>query len=267
MLSFLIAVAVAFPVWYVTGRDLGAGWGIVCGIAAFMAVQLLVALVIRRKVMAVNRELEEIMLDAQKKINRQLTLFQQRPGGNLRMMRQTIEKMQQDAVRRTLEETSRFDRFYKWNGMLRRQINTMKMQLHFQLREFDRVDALLPKCFLADARSRIIRLVRMYRKEDPKLDDFYRRKCSRLKGDDGALAALTYAWMKLKAGDKKQALAALVAAKKLSDNPTLIENYERLVNGKEKHFSNANLGDVWYSLYLEEPKIKVQQQRPQGRMF
>ena len=73
--------------------------------------------------------------------------------------------------------------------------------------------------------------------------------------------------MKLRSGEKSKALAALVAAKKLSDNPTLIANYERLVNGKEKHFSNADLGELWYSLYLEEPKIKVQQQRPQGRMF
>lgn len=44
----------------------------------------------------------------------------------------------------------------------------------------------------------------------------------------------------------------------------LKENYERLVNGKFKQFSNSGLGDAWYALYLEEPKIKpqrVQQQR------
>ncbi|MBO5762438.1 MAG: hypothetical protein J6R85_01075, partial [Lentisphaeria bacterium] len=61
------------------------------------------------------------------------------------------------------------------------------------------------------------------------------------------------------------ALAALVDARKRSDNPVLTENWERLINGKVKHFSNANFGDVWYSLYLETPKFK--QQRVQQRPF
>ena len=62
----------------------------------------------------------------------------------------------------------------------------------------------------------------------------------------------------------QKAVAALVAAKKLSDNATLVENCDRLVNGKLKHFSNAGFGDAWYSLYLEEPKIKPQRQVVRG---
>ena len=46
----------------------------------------------------------------------------------------------------------------------------------------------------------------------------------------------------------------------------MIENCDRLVNGKYKHFNNAGLGDLWYSLYLEEPKIKPQRQ-VQQRMY
>ena len=38
------------------------------------------------------------------------------------------------------------------------------------------------------------------------------------------------------------------------------------MNGKEKQFSNAGFGDIWYALYLEEPKVKPQRQRP-GRPF
>ena len=81
---------------------------------------------------------------------------------------------------------------------------------------------------------------------------------------DGALVASTYAWIKLRQEQPDKAVAALVAAKKLSDNATLIENCDRLVNGKTKHFSNAGLGDAWYSLYLEEPKIKPQRQVVRG---
>ena len=267
MLSMLISFVIGLPIWYVTSRDLGPVWGVVCGVGVFLIAQVVIALLIRKKVAVVNRNLEEIMRAAQVKINRQMTVFQQRPNGNVRMMQQTLENIQHDAVMKTLEATGQFEKFYKWNWLLKKQDNTMRMQLYFQLRDFDKVDALLPKCLLADSRSLLIKLVRLYRRNDPGLDRFYLKKCARLKGEDGALAALTYAWMKLKCGEKEKALAALVDARKSSDNPTLLENHARLVNGKEKHFSNANLGDVWYSLYLEEPKVKVQQQRQTRQQF
>ena len=40
-------------------------------------------------------------------------------------------------------------------------------------------------------------------------------------------------------------------------------NWERLANDKVKNFSNAALGEMWYMLYLEEPKVKTQRMRPQ----
>ena len=46
----------------------------------------------------------------------------------------------------------------------------------------------------------------------------------------------------------------------------LLENHDKLLNGKAKQFSNAGFGDTWYALYLEEPKMKPQRQR-QGRPF
>jgi hypothetical protein len=146
-----------------------------------------------------------------------------------------------------------------------KQINAMKVQLYFQLREFGKVDELLKKALLLDARTRLIKLVRMYKKEDPALDKFFQRKFVRLKGDDGAFAACVYAWMKVRQEKYDDAVAVLVRAKKLSDNAVLLENHERLVNKKYKHFTNAGFGDQWYSLYLEEPKVKMQRQ--QQRMF
>ena len=65
---------------------------------------------------------------------------------------------------------------------------------------------------------------------------------------------------------EQAARAALTAAKNKSDHPVLLENHEKLVNGKAKQFSNAGFGDMWYALFLEEPKMKPQRQR-QGRPF
>ena len=142
----------------------------------------------------------------------------------------------------------------------------MKVQLYYQLREFGKVDELLNKALLFDTRSKLIKLVRLYKKNDPALDKFFKSKFIRLKGEDGAFAACVYAWMKVKQEKYDDAVAALVQAKKLSDNEVLLDNYDKLANQKYKHFSNAGFGDIWYALYLEEPKIKAQRQR-QGRLF
>ncbi len=262
MISALAGAAIAV----ITTRDLGLGWGIFCLFATMLIVQLLIGLAIRRKVTKINLELQRIMQNGQAKANRQLQLFQQRPPGNLRMAQQALEKIQFDAVREALDATKRFEPYYRWNMLLKKQINTMKMQLRFQLREYAAVDELLKHCLLLDARSLAIKLVRLYKQEDPGLDRFYEKKCRKLKGEDGALVASTYAWIKLHQNEPAKATAALVAARKLSDNQTLVENCDRLVNGRYKHFSNAGFGDQWYSLYLEEPKIKPQRQMQQ-RMY
>ncbi len=264
MLSIILSILAGIIIGMITSRDLGTGWGIVCMVGTFLIVQFLIGLVIRRKVNAIQQSLQTIMQEAQAKINRQMQLYQQRPPGSLRAAQQTLEKLQNDAIRKTLQETERFNPWYKWNPMLKRQINTMKMQLYFQLKEFSKTDELLKHCFLMDPRSLAIKLVRLYKTEDPGLDKFYQKRCRRLKGEDGALVTSTYAWIKLRQEQPDKAVAALVAAKKLSDNATLVENCDRLVNGKLKHFSNAGFGDAWYSLYLEEPKIKPQRQVVRG---
>ena len=57
------------------------------------------------------------------------------------------------------------------------------------------------------------------------------------------------------------AFKALTAALKNSDNEVLKANHVHLMNDRPAHFTNSGLGDQWYSLMLEEPKIKTQRQR------
>ena len=149
--------------------------------------------------------------------------------------------------------------------MLSKQINAMKVQLLYQLREYDKVDALIPKAIMLDPQSIGIKLARMYKNNDPKLDKFFRTRCWRFKGDNGAFVASVYAWIKIKQDSVELALDALKNAAKSSDNQVLIENIDRLTNGKVKHFSNSGFGDNWYVLALEEPKMK--NTRQSGRPF
>lgn len=265
MYSIIIAVGAGLLTGFLVGGDLGAVWGSVCGVAAFLLAQLVIILVLRRKLNKVQLGMQQTMQAAQVRIQRQLQMFQQRPTGSPKLMQQKLESMQNDALNETLRQTAAFEPYRRWNWMLSRQVNTMKMQLYFQLKDFETTDRLLKKCLLLDARSLAIKLVRMYKTDDAKLDKFYRKKCRRFKGEDGAFLACVYAWIKLKQDDLPKAVAALVAAKGNSDNATLLANYEHLANNRAKHFSNAAFGDTWYALYLEEPKVRPQ--KVQQRMY
>ena len=265
MFTVMIAVAAGCGIMLVSSRDLGPVWGVVCGIGTVMIVQLLIGLLIRGKVNGVNRKMQQVMAEAQAKLNRKVQMFQNRPGGNVKMMQQMLEKEQFAAMRQALEISHEADRYALWSPLLKKQFNTMRMMLHFQMKEFDEVDALMPKCMFLDVRSVVTRMARMYQKKQDGIDKFYRKKAARFKGEDLALAASTYAWILVKQDRADEALKVLVEAKKKTDHPVVLENWERLANGKVRNFSNAGLGDAWYSLYLEAPKIRqerVRQARP-----
>lgn len=261
MLTFIISIISGYLIGHVVFMDHGAGWGITSGIIVLLIVQLITGLILRRFVNAEQNKIQAILMDAQNKVNRQITLFQRKSPGSERAARQILEKIQSDATKKALEATENFKKFYIWNFMLSRQINTMKMQLHFQLQNYKEVDRLLPKCTLLDQQSLAIKLVRMYRNNDEKIGKFYAGKCARLKGEAAAFLACTYAWILLKKEQNDLAMEVLLAAKKKSDNEVLLENIDRLANGKYKHFNNAGFGDLWYALGLEEPKVKAQRQK------
>lgn len=260
MLGFIIVFLVGIVSGYFSAQAWGTGWGITCGIAAFLLAYMILSLILRKFVMDRQMAIQNIMQDAQNKVNRQLEMFNRRPPSSVNAARQILEKIQFDGIRKALAETENFKKFYIWNIMLSRQINTMKVQLYYQLREYSKVDELLPKAIFFDPQSLAIKLARMYKNNDPKLDKFYKFKCSRLKGENGAFIASVYAWIKIRQEDQEKALDALRAASKTSDNMVLRENIDRLANGKVKHYSNSGFGDTWYMLALEEPKVKNQRQ-------
>ncbi len=266
MFTVIIAIAAGFGIMMVTSRDLGPVWGVVCGIGTVMIVQLLIGLLIRSKVNGINRKMQQVMSEAQAKLNRKVQMFQNRPGGNVKMMQQMLEKEQFAAMRQALEISHEADRYAKWSPLLKKQFNTMRMMLHFQMKEFDEADALMPKCMFLDVRSVATKMARMYQRKEDGIDKFFRKKGLKFKGEDLALVVSTYAWILVKQDRADEAMKVLAEAKKKTDNPVVLENWERLANGKVRNFSNAGLGDSWYSLYLETPKIRQERVR-QGRPF
>ena len=267
MLSILIALIVGAGIGTAIGADLqSVAWGITCGIFGYIITQIIISLILRKKINAVQLGLQNEMNADRERINRQINMFQQRQPGNIAGLKQLAERLQSEVSRKLLQSTERFKVFYPWSPMLYKQINAMKVQLYYQLKDYAEVDRLLPKSMLLDPLSLSIKLVRLYKSEDKNLDSFYNKKCARIKGDNGAFLASVYAWIKLKQQNSQAAVAALRSARKLSDHPVLIDNLDKLLNDRKKDFSNAGFGEQWYSLALEEVKPKAIRRR-NGSMY
>lgn len=264
MLTMILAVALGVLAAWGSGFALdNRAWGILIGIGCFVVVQAGAGLFIRRKVGKVNAAIQTEMQATQAKLQRKLSQLQSRPGASQKMLQNILEKDQNAAVHHALEMLDSLNKYDLWSPFLKRQINTMRMMFHYQIREFDAVDRLMPKCFFMDPASCAMKLARMYRKNDPGLDKFARRKLKTARGDAGALLYALYSWILVKRGATGEALKVLNDSRRRCDHEVLRANWERLANDKVKNFSNSGFGEMWYMLYLEEPKIKTQRVRPQ----
>ena len=254
----LIAAAITGGLSY---RVYDTAWTIINTVAAFTVCWIGIGLFIRHKINKVNAAIQDKMAEAQKKINRKLQMFQNKPGANVKSVQKTLEKDQNDAILEALKTTHRIDRYFKWNFLLKKQISTMRMMFYYQMKNFKKVDELLPECMFLDPRATAFKIARMYKRNDEGIDKFFAKKCKRLKGENGALLYGLYSWILVKNGEADKALKLLTDARKKVDHPTIVENREKLANGKVKQFSNSGLGELWYSLYLEEPKVKQKKMR------
>jgi predicted ATPase len=148
--------------------------------------------------------------------------------------------------------------------MMNRQIATAQLQLCWMIKDFRRVDALMPKAILIDPTMSAIKIARMYMKGEPSeaIAKSYSKAVRRVRYNGNVLLAAAWSWIQVQRGDADGAFKTLTEALKKSDDATLKRNHEILMNNRVAHFSNSALGDQWYSLLLEEPKVKMQRQRP-----
>ncbi len=93
------------------------------------------------------------------------------------------------------------------------------------------------------------------------IERVYRKGVGRVGYNGNVLLAATMSWMQVQKGETDAAFKTLTEALKKSDNETLKHNHEALMNNRVAHFSNSGIGDQWYSLLLEEPRVRTQRRR------
>lgn len=267
MFTLLISVVIsAAAVTACVVSDVSLEGTVWAGIAGFFFAQILVGFIVRRQMKKVQDQLQGMLQSGQMQIQRKIQQFQSRPGGNIKQMQRQLENDQMALITEALAFTQRFEPFRKWSVFMGRQIATMRMQFHYQLKEFDQVDRILAKGglftgpMMMEPITVAMKMARQYKREDfESLEKTFKRHLVWFRGSKGTLLYALMSWVYMKQGEGEKARQLLIKAKEATGDGTIAHNLEMLSNNKEKHFSNAGLGEEWYSLYLENPPAPKQQ--------
>jgi len=243
---------------------IGVGWSVFWGVTAMLIMQVLIALFIRKKVMALTLRIQDIISEGSKRINRKIMSSQQKLAGNVKMMQKLVEKDQKEIISQAIEVVDTMDKYCKWNFLLKKQLDTMRMQFYFQIGEYSKVDQFIPKAMYMEPVSVAIKMVRQYKNNSPELDVTFKKKIRKFKGDKGIILYALYSWILVQKNEIDAAIKVLNMAKDQTDNETIHQNLNHLQNGKIKKFSNAAIGEEWYALKLEEPKYQIKQNTRRG---
>lgn len=264
---FSVAISLIIAV-LISGTCIASGvknGSIAYGILGFIASQILISFLMRKKFKALNAELQGTMEKGQKRLQHKINQFQQKPGGNPKLIQQQVARDQQELFKEALAFTDRFEAYKKWNLLMGKQIATMRLQFLYQLKEFKQVDEIFAKNFLtgpvlSDPMLVAMKMARQYVAKDAKgAEKTFKRYSKWFRQDSGAMLFGVMSWIYVKDGQVEEARTLLTKAKDKMYNEVITRNWEALSNNRPKSFSNAGFGDQWYSLYLENPPAPKQQ--------
>ncbi|MGN0846098.1 MAG: hypothetical protein ACI4RA_01785 [Kiritimatiellia bacterium] len=265
VLSALAGAGVGLGLYF--GDALGYGWSTFCGVLTFVVLNSVAGYLIQKKVKAAMARVQSIMLAGQKRVQAKMARWQVRPPGSVQAAQAEMAKDQKAIVLEALAETEPLHRFDLWVPLMKRQIATAQFQLHWMIKDFKKVDELMPKVLFVDPTMSAMKIARMYMlgKPSAEIGKVYEKAVRRLRYNQNVLLAAVYTWILVRRNEIDAAFKALNRALEKSDNATLKANRENLANNRVAHFTNTALGDQWYALLLEEPKVHQPRQRMQWR--
>ena len=245
----------------------GYGWSTFFGVLTFGIVQALGGYLVQKKVKAAMTAVQAILVAGQKRMQAKVARWQTRPPGSIQAAQAEMMRDQKAFVKEALDATETLHRFDLWVPLMKRQIATAQFQLHWMVKDFKEVDALMPKAIFMEPMMSAMKLARLQMLNAPieEITKVYTKAVRRLRYNQNVLLAATYSWILVKRGDVDGAFKSLNHALEKSDDAVLKANREHLANNRMAHFTNAGLGEQWYALHLEEPKYSQPRQRMQWR--
>ena len=137
MYSLLIAFAVSLAAGAALRGPAGLNWfwTVFLAILAFVAAFAAVNWILRRRIMAAMKDMQLFLEDRQKRLQAIINDYQFHPKGDPRQFQEKLQREQKDMLREAIARTSALERFRNWVPFMQRQINTTRMQFHYQLGE------------------------------------------------------------------------------------------------------------------------------------
>ena len=233
-------------------------WTTFLSILAFFLVTLVINLILKKRLEAAFNVVQEHITEAQTVITRKIRAIGMRATPKFQ---KEIENDQAKAIREAIDLLETLRPFEKWNFMVKKQTDTLRAQFYYQLKEYDKADEYFRHALFMDPLTMAMQMARLYKKEDMKgVEKCFKKGCRRFKDEKGILIYALYSWILVQQEKIDEAIQVLVQAKTRAESEVLKQNWDHLVNGRIKRFSNAGLGDQWYALYLETPKQQRIQQ-------
>ena len=244
----------------------GTIWTVVGCTIGFFATTILLNLWVKKQLEAVFNGIQSHVEEMQDQMRRRINMMQAKNIGGGKGLQKRMEKEQATGIREALKELDKVAPLQKWNILAARQANTLRAQLYYQIKEFDRADECFEKCFIMDPLTLAMRIARYYAHD--KMDEVekaFKKGIKRHKDEKGIILYALYSWILVKKDRIDDAVALLNEAKGKTEDETLRTNWEHLANSRVRRFSNAGLGDQWYALHLETPKPIKSRQRYSNR--
>ncbi|MDD7986488.1 hypothetical protein PQO01_16170 [Lentisphaera marina] len=260
-----------------------ASWGTsIAGLITALAVYFIVNRKVNAKLMLIVNASQDHIQATQDKVRKKMNAMQSKPGLNQAAAQKTLEAMQQEGIEESIKMLEAADSLFSWSILARKQVSTIKYQLYFSLKKFNKADELEGDILLFDPQLVAMRMAREWMKtpftktsspkeiESSSIAKLFKKGTSRAKGTTGAFLYNTYAWMLVKADKSKMALELLTKGlDKCADDVTK-SNLDILRNNQASKLSNKAYSERWYSLHLETPpqakpqKQKMRRGRNQG---
>lgn len=265
ILGFLAAFVLGFAAYHWPG---GPWWSMAFSLLGLAGVVVPINLWMKKRLERIFGRVQACLTQSQDTLRRKANQMQRSFGGSPKTLVRLLEKEQAGAAEQALAILDECRPLFRWNVLAEKQVSTVRGQLYYQLKRFEEADRCLARGMVLDPLTAAMKLARLHmRGETAALDKELPKAIRRFKGEKATILYALYAWVLVKQGRAPEAMQLLAKGKDETESEVLRENWEHLANNRERSFSNAGLGDQWYALHLETPKVAKVRQRQGGGWF
>ncbi len=267
LLNLVLALSIGAALW-VTDL-LHWGWALASTFAAFILGQIGLTLLLKHLMGGISKQMEATMRNAQNAMQQKVQRWRTKPISSAKAAEAELARDRDIMIDKVRALMAPLYKYRHWIPMMERQLATMELQFAWQKKDMKRVDELIPRAIYADPTLVAIRLARMWQNDatTEALMQIFRKAVRRARYGTTVLLYCTMVWMLVKRDQLDEAYKLLNEADEKNEHDVIKHNRDALANNCIQHFTNAGLGDQWYLLALEVPKVRARQNRHNNRFF